>query len=426
MKQILITALAAWLSCHWVAVSADELPALPVLADENIVHDDGTGAQISFYLPTDGKEGGEEVEYSTFRIMVVKDGKFLLFTDLAGSKSEDGNVFFGKIVIPSGLIGSAEFVMLGSPRNSSLGMERRLKVSTFKKDIRDKCWVADSLEPVRASLEKQVGGAWQVESNSTWRFLSPKQLPPPLDTGTYAVFVDLDGKKSLELADTWASTCQAPFFILGTSDNCTVLTTVSRKHSVSKAAIKALGLKEPETASPAEELLVRDEAKKVIAQQNLIEVVTKYRGRIATSPLPAPQEGFELLPFAKETVIRNQDEYERFVARLPKMEPLNTKGDDHPNDDPLLKKPAVDFTRNMLLAVARESMYLPPEITRIVVSDKNVLVYTEEDPGETANYQQEGGLGTYCAVVVARTDKPVVFRKTITTTRNGSPFHKAN
>ena len=67
----------------------------------------------------------------------------------------------------------------------------------------------------------------------------------------------------------------------------------------------------------------------------------------------------------------------------------------------------------LLLAVTRDDMYLPPDIIRVVVSDKDVVVeYTEEEPGETANYQQEGGLGTYCAVVVVRTDKPVVFKRT--------------
>ncbi|MCX6880576.1 MAG: hypothetical protein NTW21_43240 [Verrucomicrobia bacterium] len=62
------------------------------------------------------------------------------------------------------------------------------------------------------------------------------------------------------------------------------------------------------------------------------------------------------------------------------------------------------------------NMYLPPDIIRDVVSDKDAVVeYNEEEPGETANYQQAGGLGTYCAVVVARTDKPVAFKRIVTT-----------
>jgi len=116
------------------------IAAVPVLAYENVVHDDGTGAQISFYLPTQGKQHGQEVEYTTFRITVVKDNKFLLCADLAGTKTEDGKTFFGKIIIPSDLIGSAEILMLGSPRNSSLGIEMKLKVSTFKKITREKSW----------------------------------------------------------------------------------------------------------------------------------------------------------------------------------------------------------------------------------------------------------------------------------------------
>jgi hypothetical protein len=150
MKQILTTALAGWLSCHMVAGAAEESPALPVppqdapggaaFANENIVHDDGTGAQISFFLPTHDKQGSLEVEYTSYNIIVVKNGRFLLLEDLSGSKTEDGKAFFGKIIIPSEFIDSAEIGMFGSPRSASIGIEKRLKVSTFKKILREKCW----------------------------------------------------------------------------------------------------------------------------------------------------------------------------------------------------------------------------------------------------------------------------------------------
>jgi hypothetical protein len=116
--------------------------AVPVIADESVVHDDGTGAQISYNLPTHGKQDGQDVEYTTFRIAVRKDGKFLLFTDLAGTKTDDGKTFSGRIVIPSGLLETAEILMLGSHPNpvSSRGVETRLTVSTFKRIKREKSW----------------------------------------------------------------------------------------------------------------------------------------------------------------------------------------------------------------------------------------------------------------------------------------------
>jgi hypothetical protein len=116
------------------------MTATPILASENIVHDDGTAAQISFYLPTQDNQDGREIKYTKFRIVVVKDDRLYLFADLTGSKTEDGKVFFGKIIIPSGLIDSAEILMLGYPRNSSHGVKKKLKVSTFRKVTRDKSW----------------------------------------------------------------------------------------------------------------------------------------------------------------------------------------------------------------------------------------------------------------------------------------------
>ena len=121
--------------------------------------------------------------------------------------------------------------------------------------------LANDLESVITNLEKQVGGKWQVETNSTWKFVSTKELPPTLDKGTYDVFVDSHGETSLERATAFASVCQAPFFILGTNEHCTVITYVSRRHPVSRAIITTLCLKEPDSTSPAEQLIFRNEAR---------------------------------------------------------------------------------------------------------------------------------------------------------------------
>lgn len=107
---------------------------------ENIVHDDGTGAQLSFSLPVHGKWNDMNVEYGTFRILVVKDDKFLLFADLVGAITNDGNFFFGRIIIPSHFVDSAEILLLGSPANSSLGVSKKLKVSHFERVARKKSW----------------------------------------------------------------------------------------------------------------------------------------------------------------------------------------------------------------------------------------------------------------------------------------------
>ena len=112
----------------------------PALAEESIIHDDGTGAQISFCLPIQDTSGGRTVTYKTFRISVVKDSKFLLLADLEGKTSDDGKFFVGKIIIPSKFVDSAEILLLGAPPNSTLGISKRMKVRDFKIVKRKKSW----------------------------------------------------------------------------------------------------------------------------------------------------------------------------------------------------------------------------------------------------------------------------------------------
>jgi len=113
---------------------------LSAIAEESIVHDDGTGAQISFCLPIHNTSHGRSVVYSTFRISVVRDGKFLLFADLAGKTSDDGKFFIGRVTIPSEFVHSAEILLLGGPPNTSLGLDKKLMVRDFKRLTRAKSW----------------------------------------------------------------------------------------------------------------------------------------------------------------------------------------------------------------------------------------------------------------------------------------------
>ncbi len=108
--------------------------------NESIVYDDGTGANILFYLPIHDTWNGKEIEYSVFAITVVKDGKFLLSTRLTGAKTADGKVFFGHVIIPSIFIDSAEIGLSGSPPNSSFGVSKKLNVRDFKRVVRKKSW----------------------------------------------------------------------------------------------------------------------------------------------------------------------------------------------------------------------------------------------------------------------------------------------
>ncbi len=116
------------------------LTATAVLAGESVIYDDGVGAKISFYLPIHEHHDGQRVEYTTFRLTVIRDGRILLMTDLAGARSEDGKSFSGNIIIPSEYLNAAEILMLGSRHNSTLGVQKRLAVSSFRITKRDKSW----------------------------------------------------------------------------------------------------------------------------------------------------------------------------------------------------------------------------------------------------------------------------------------------
>ena len=109
-------------------------------AGENIVYDDGTGAQIEFCLPIHDKWQDRDIEYSIFNIIVSKNDKFLLLAPLLGSKTDDGKLFCGKIIIPSTLVPLAEISMSGGPLLSTLGVSKKMKVADFKKIMRKKSW----------------------------------------------------------------------------------------------------------------------------------------------------------------------------------------------------------------------------------------------------------------------------------------------
>jgi len=102
-----------------------------------------------------------------------------------------------------------------------------------------------ALESVRTNLENQVGGKWSFETNAgAAHFVSPKEAPPGLERGSYAIFVDHDGHQSHTLADLWVAKSPVSFAILATNTHCTVLTDVASDHPVSKKIIQALGLEE--------------------------------------------------------------------------------------------------------------------------------------------------------------------------------------
>lgn len=109
-------------------------------AEENIVHDDGTGAQITFCFPIYDRLEDTSVVYRTFHISVVRGDKLLLSTELMGKISDDGKFYIGKIVIPSEFVNSAEITLLGGPPDTTRGLSKKLMVRDFRRITRAKSW----------------------------------------------------------------------------------------------------------------------------------------------------------------------------------------------------------------------------------------------------------------------------------------------
>jgi hypothetical protein len=102
-------------------------------------------------------------------------------------------------------------------------------------------------------------------------------------------------------------------------------------------------------------------------------------------------------------VIKTQADYEAFLRKIPKRT-ISKTNPSPPSNDPLLKKPAFDFGKHvMLVAIRANSMYVTPKL-EAVVADKDALLVHILDPdlGETRFLNQMEGIGTYLAVVVPK------------------------
>ena len=134
-------------------------------------------------------------------------------------------------------------------------------------------------------------------------------------------------------------------------------------------------------------------------------IVSSFEGRVYVGP------GFrKKAPDPTERIIKTQAEYDAFVAKIPKRT-ISKTNPSPPSKDPLLKQPPIDFGKHMMLvAIRSDSMYVSPQFESIV-ADKNALIVRISDPdlGETGSANQQGGIGTYQAVVVPKRKGPIQF-----------------
>lgn len=110
--------------------------------------------------------------------------------------------------------------------------------------IAGKLHAGDHREELASGLESSVGGEWQVQTHENWTYVSPTTLPEGLEKGTFCIFTQENDQAAMDQAESWMQICQAPFFVLGTNEDCVVVTYVPRDHPVSRKMIQSLHLKE--------------------------------------------------------------------------------------------------------------------------------------------------------------------------------------
>jgi hypothetical protein len=102
--------------------------------------------------------------------------------------------------------------------------------------------------------------------------------------------------------------------------------------------------------------------------------------------------------------IRDQAAYDALIARLP-PERIQMKQPAPPSDDPLLKRPPIDFTTHMLVVVTRGDTLTPPTLARVIDEPDRVVVrYVAPGPPPEA---RPHGVGGYVAVKVPRAEGPI-------------------
>jgi hypothetical protein len=104
-------------------------------------------------------------------------------------------------------------------------------------------------------------------------------------------------------------------------------------------------------------------------------------------------------------IIDSEAAYEKFVGRIPKTAVSQTS-DALASDDPLLAKPAIDFSRKVMIVLESPSISGAPIVDRVEKhAKKTILRVTTHAPSGEA---QPTHLGGYTAIVIDKPKLPVV------------------
>lgn len=138
-----------------------------------------------------------------------------------------------------------------------------------------------------------------------------------------------------------------------------------------------------------------------------IAIKSKFRGVASINFDPLTNRESNRTPM----VIKDQKNYHQFISLIPKQQ-IGKRNPMPVSTDPLLKKPAIDFTKEMMLVVFRHgTIAIPPEIVSIHKQGAKMIVNIAHPPlGNSQLSSRPHGIGTYCAVIISKFAGKIIFR----------------
>ena len=138
-----------------------------------------------------------------------------------------------------------------------------------------------------------------------------------------------------------------------------------------------------------------------------IAIVQEFRGRVFQRRSLVATD----TPEDTTLLIRTQEDFENFVARIPKRA-IQKKQPAPPSQDPLLSQETLDSGLMMLVSMRFDNNYAYAPINKVEKSADAIHAWYSLPPlGETAMYASMSGVGTYHAVLIPADATTVVFQQ---------------
>ncbi len=166
-------------------------------------------------------------------------------------------------------------------------------------------------------------------------------------------------------------------------------------------------VEEPPTSSPKETVAPKatePEPEEAAVKDATFDASRSYKGRISA-------------PRKSSLVIRDAAAYDALISNIPKSK-IQKKNPADPSDDPILKRPAVDFSKEMIVVATCSTFYCPISLKSYSVDGDEVAVLVDS-PGEGQDSMMMGArptgmngedaYGNYAASVIPKYDGEVTF-----------------